>query len=255
MNIQASKPNAVRALHLYYDLMNLYGDWANVAILAREMARRGIETTVSYLSVGDAVDFNEYDFVFIGSGTERSQRACMKDLAARSDALMARIEDGMHILATGNSHELFGQAVTTSDGERYKTLALLEFETVQKEARVTGDCVCKASFLQERLIGFVNRAGHGQEGNLERPFQTELGPGSRDSSRTEGIKYKNLLGTYLTGPVLVRNPPLLDHIANSLRPGTQTNRAESDPLFAYQSAAYDQALRELSARIEKKRLS
>lgn len=246
-----NEKNEVRLLHLYYDLMNLYGDWANVDLLARELAARGVKTETCHMSVGDDIDFDKYDFVFIGSGTERSQRACMRDMARFAEVFVKQIEDGIFVLSTGNSHELFGRAVTGPGGERYETLGLLDFETVQQDSRVTGDCVCKATFLPDRLIGFINRAGCGQMGEIERPFLSELGPGADDMLRAEGIRYKNLLGTYLTGPVLVRNPPLLKYMADRLCPDSAGEHMGVDPLFDYQEAAYRMALGELTARIGK----
>jgi len=245
--------------------MNLYGDWANAAVLARELTSRGYAASVEKKSAGDDIDFGAYDFIFIGSGTERSQHACMSYMAGRhKDGILARIEEGMHFLATGNSHEMFGRAVTGADGKRREALGLLDFETVQGDARVTGDIVSRATFLDAKLIGFVNRAGKGQEGDIGRPFLNELGPGASDSSKAEGIRYKNLLGTYMTGPVLVRNPPLLRHFADALTgcpaaPGKAASAAaagsgrearRADAFFEFQEAAYRLALAELSARIE-----
>jgi len=256
-------PRRLRILHLYHDLMNLYGDWANVAVLQRELAVRGRHALVDKRSVGDEVDFGCYDFVYIGSGTERSQRACMRDLARYKELLVSMVEAGLPVLATGNSHELFGRAIKEEGGERYEALGVLDFETVQLPTRVTGDCVYKASFLPERLIGFINRAGDGQEGNIERPFHAELGPGANDKSSAEGIRYKNLLGTYMTGPILVRNPPLLKYFADKFATCPEARitgegavhsefgdrDAHSDDSFLnYQSAAYSTALSELIKR-------
>jgi len=247
MDMPRSRKIAVRILHLYHDLMNLYGDWANADVLVREFAARGRAAEVDKKSVGDDVNFITYDFIYIGSGTERSQRACMHDMMRHKGAFIMYIEEGKHVLATGNSHELFGHAVSGVSGGKYEALGLLDFETIQQDSRVTGDCVSKVSFLQDRLIGFINRAGHGQEGKIERPFTNELGPGANDKSCTEGIRYKNLLGTYLTGPILVRNPPLLKYIADSL---TGPAERADDPFFVFQEEAYRMALTELTARIE-----
>jgi hypothetical protein len=127
------------------------------------------------------------------------------------------------MLATGNSHELFGQAVTDFDGVRHEMMGLLDFETVQTNTRITGDCLFECLFLTGRLIGFINRAGggqiltdnrDGQKGDIERPFSVYPREGAGFKACIEGIKYKNLLGTYMTGPVLVRNPPLLDYFAD-----------------------------------------
>ena len=239
----------IKILHLYHDLMNLYGDWANPAVLARELTARGHKAEVEKKSTGDDISFEEYNFAYIGSGTERSQRALMSDLAHRKKAFTKRLDDGMHCLITGCAHELFGQAVTASNSERYETLGLLDFETVQQHSRVTGDCICKATFLPEKLVGFINRAGGSQKGgDVERPFLHEKGPYAQCGIHTEGIHYKNAIGTYLTGPLLLRNPPLLKHLADQLCSQSEQKRDDSDVFFKYQMSAYQMALSELSAR-------
>jgi CobQ-like glutamine amidotransferase family enzyme len=240
-----------KILHLYHDLMNLYGNWANVVVLQRELVARGYEASIEKKSVGDVIDFDAYDFVLIGSGTERSQLACMRDLAQYKDAFISRIEAGIPVLVTGNSHELFGKTVTDALGNRHEMLGLLDFETVQLSKRVTGDCVCKATFLQEKLIGFINRAGGDQVGDIERPFYIEPGEGANYKATKEGIMYKNLLGTYMTGPILVRNPPVLKYFADILireekpkeaNQKTQSQDLADDPFFVYQEKAYNLAL-------------
>ena len=259
----------IKILHMYHDLMNLYGDWANTAVLSHALTEHGYSATVEEKSIGDEFDLSAYDYIYIGSGTERNQRACMQDLAQYKEALLERIEAGMYMLATGNSHELFGRSVTDSDGGRFEALGLLDFETVRGSSRTTGDCVCRASFLKEKLIGFINRADKGQAGNIARPFTNDLGPGANDSTNTEGIMYKNLLGTYLTGPILVRNPPLLWHYVSlldkhgdkqgngssvCLRHAGHTDEPSpcSTPFFTYQNTAYQMALKELTERIGNK---
>jgi len=250
--------------------MNLYGDWANAAVLVRELEARGHSVVLDKKSVGDDIDFDSCDLVYIGSGTERSQRECLRNISKHKDALFAKINDGMHVLATGNSHEMFGRWIRKTDGEAYEALGLLDFETMQENSRVTGDCVCKATFLEEKLVGFINRAGGGQKGSVERPFHLEFGQGLSDDSRAEGVKFKNFLGTYMTGPILVRNPPLLMHIADAIsvhyvddcRQGQEAGdirpcsdgisdgaaRSRPDPLFGYLEKAYKSALSELSLR-------
>jgi len=204
----------IQILHLYHDLMNLYGDWANVAAMEQELIARGSEVIVDKKSVGDDIHFDSYDFVYIGSGTERSQLACMRDLKQHKDAFIERIDAGISVLATGNSHELFGQAVMDHDGNRHEMLGLLDFETIRLNTRVTGDCFCKASFIDETMIGFINRAGGSQKGDIKRPFLIEPREGANFKACAEGIEYKNVLGTYLTGPILVRNLPLLHYFGN-----------------------------------------
>jgi len=247
----------IKILHMYHDLMNLYGDWANAVVLEHEFTSRGFDIALVKKSVDDDIIFNEYDIVVIGSGTERSQIACMKDLIKYKEAFFKCINIGTPVLATGNSHELFGVAVTDLNGVRHEMLGLLDFETTQHHTRVTGDCICNATFLNDKLIGFVNRAGGGQTGNLDRPFYIEPGKGANYNACFEGIKYKNLLGTYMTGPVLVRNPPLLYYFTNVILKEhkkkskneylnhEKSNSSSNDPFFIYQKKAYETALRTL----------
>ena len=233
----------IKILHLYYDLMNLYGDWANLAALSHEVNMRGCRAEVLKRSVGDDIDFDACDFVYIGSGTERSLIACMRDLDRYKDVLIERIDSGMAVLATGNSHELFGQAVIDSSGKRHEMTGLLDFKTMQLNSRVTGDCTCRANFLEDKLVGFINRAGGNQKGDLKRPFYIEPGEGAGYKAGEEGIKYKNLLGTYMTGPILMRNPPLLKFITDVLTGGMI--RKEEDKFFEFQEKAYESALENL----------
>ena len=237
---------------MYHDLMNLYGDWANAAVLERELTRRGWEAVVEKKSVGDEIDFDAYGFIYIGSGTERSLIACMRDLKRHKDVLIKRVNDGVPVFATGNSHELFGKAVTDCAKKRHEMLGLLDFETVQLNTRITGDCVGTASFIDEKLIGFINRAGGSQKGSVERPFSIEPREGASFTACDEGIRHKNLLGTYMTGPALVRNPPMLKYFTDILTGGQACEEqvgnecdqrdAKGDSFFEYQEKAYETAL-------------
>ena len=240
----------IKILHLYFDLMSLYGDWANPEVLAMELGGRGIKSTIVKKSVGEDFELDNCDFLYIGSGTERSLLACSLDIMRCRAQILRRIEDGMHVLATGNSHELFGKSVICGDGERYAALGLMDFVTTQGPGRVTGDCLCRTSFLSDKLIGFINRASIGQDGSFRRPFELELGFGSSDGGKTEGIQYKNMLGTYMTGPILARNPPLLKYFADKLdgKKDDLKSCEEKNTFFAFQDDAYTKALSELSAR-------
>ena len=232
----------IRILHLYPGLMNLYGDWANAGALAHKLETLGCEAVIERRCIGDAIGFDAYDYVCIGSGTERNQIAMLRDISRHKDALIKRIEDGMHVLATGNAHEIFGQSITDADGSRHEALKLLAFETSHENTRITGDCVCSADFLPDKLIGFINRVGGSQKGETARPFRHVAGPYAKNAQCAEGIIHKNLLGTYMTGPVLVRNPPLLDYIAGKLTNDAKPAQESPDAFLSHQSKAYKSAL-------------
>ena len=96
----------MKILHLYYDIMNLYGDYGNVSVLERIITQSGTDCEVVKKSLGDSVDFNDYGFVFIGSGTEKNQKLVLEDFKRLSDGFKAYVEADKPALLTGNS---FGQ--------------------------------------------------------------------------------------------------------------------------------------------------
>ena len=90
-------------MHLYHDLMNLYGESGNVRALARHLSDQGFQVVVDRKSVGDEIDFSQYGFVDIGSGTERNQKVALHDLMRYRDVLEERINQGGVFFLTGNS--------------------------------------------------------------------------------------------------------------------------------------------------------
>ena len=47
----------VKIAHLYYDLMNLYGEQGNIIALKESLKNQNIETEIDLLSIGDDINF------------------------------------------------------------------------------------------------------------------------------------------------------------------------------------------------------
>ena len=109
----------IKFLHLYHDIMNLYGDYGNVSILKKHMEDQGFEVLVEKKSIGDEVDFDEYDFLFIGCGTERNLDKVLKDIVKYKEKLNDFINKEKVILLTGNSFEMFGKSIDDKECIRY----------------------------------------------------------------------------------------------------------------------------------------
>ena len=71
---------SITIAHLYYDLLNLYGENGNVKIIKQQLEDQGIKVTVKFLTIDDELKFNDYDIVYIGMGTEENQLTCLKHL-------------------------------------------------------------------------------------------------------------------------------------------------------------------------------
>ena len=206
----------LRFLHVYPDLMNLYGSYANLTVLKRYLERLGHTVTVEPVVPGDKADLAGVDFVYMGAGTERAARAVMEDLARYTKPLRAAAEDGVAMLFAGTAMELLGQTVTEADGRVYKGLGLGSFRTIHGQKRIVGDVYGHTDFFPEAIVGFMNKCGTVE--GVEAPLLTEvkMGFGNEKERGPEGFRGKNILGSELTGPILVKNPRLLEEVARTI---------------------------------------
>ena len=83
----------IKVLHLYHDLMNLYGEYGNIAVLCRYLEDAGIEVQLDKVSVDDSFNITDYNFVYCGAGTERNQKVALADLISHKDELKTYIKN------------------------------------------------------------------------------------------------------------------------------------------------------------------
>jgi CobQ-like glutamine amidotransferase family enzyme len=235
----------MKLLHLYHDLMNLYGDYANMSALCRILSSNGIDVALDKKSLGDEIDFAEYDFIYIGSGSEENQKLALSHLAEYAESLKSYIENGGVALFTGNAFEMLGEEIKSFLGE-YKGLGIFSFKTTeQNKTRNTSDVIFKADFLERPLVGFVNKCSE-ISGVENAPFEVLMGLSNQKGSDREGVIENNFYGTHLTGPVLVKNPHFLKFLAEKL-----VGRELSLDAFKYEAAGYEITLEKLAQRMEK----
>ena len=233
----------MRILHLYHDIMNLYGDYANVSAVRRILEKSGEEVAVDRLSFGDNARLSDYDFIYIGSGTEKNQKVVLKDIVKYKDDLSKYISSGKPVLMTGNSFEMLGKGVTDGFGEFFEGLGLYGYSAYEERGkRYTADIICEADFLDKRLVGFINKSSlvSGIENHL---FKIRFGIGDNPDERFEGIRDRNFFGTHVTGPILMKNPHFLIYIAAVI-----LGREPSDSHLEYERRGYEITLSKLSER-------
>lgn len=234
----------LKLLHLYDDVMNLYGEYANVSVLARCLSDLGCTVSVDTLSLYEDKDISGYDFYYMGSGTERKQRLALSQLVKFRDALNDACEAGKVMLFTGNSFELLGKKITDADANAYEGLQLASFETVEGKRRMTGDCLATFDGFEDVLVGFINKCS--RISGVEQPlFKLLMGAGNEGDKGAEGFRKNNCLGTHLTGPILVKNPAMLRYIATLL--GVEDTSRISYP---YMEKGYETTAYELKKRLE-----
>ncbi len=215
----------LRFIHFYPDLMSLYGSYANVAVLRRYLERLGNAVTVEAVRPGEAADLSGADFLFMGAGTEHSARAAMEDFARFGPAVRAAAEDGAAMLFAGTAMELLGASVTEADGTSYAGIGLAGFSAVHGEKRLVEDVYGHTDLFPEAVVGFMNKCG--TVTGVETPLLTsvEFGYGNEGLKTPEGFHWRNVFASQLTGPLLVKNPKLLEAVAAAV----YARRGESLP--------------------------
>ena len=202
----------IRILHFYPDLMSLYGSYANVAVLKRQLETMGNTVTVETVHPGGTCDISSADFLFMGAGTERAQKAALADFVRYESAVKAAAEEGVSMLFAGTSMELLGKSITDEAGKEYAGIGLAGFTTVQGKKRFVEDVYGATDLYPEAVVGFVNKCSI--ISGVECPLLTavQLGYGNEGLKTPEGFRDRNVIGSHLTGPILVKNPRLLDRV-------------------------------------------
>lgn len=234
----------VRILYLYPDYMNLYGDNGNVRILERRLTDQGFEVEiVSGTITSPRISIKDVDFVYMGSGFESNRNMAADHLKRSIDDLKKAIDDGVPMLFTGNSYDILGKTIITSDFSLVEGLGIFDYtfkDDVKK--RFTGDVILEDPVTKNRYVGFINRAGLAeQEDDFVFDVVKVIGevPIGKD-----GIRKNNLLGISLIGPVLVKNPKLAESFVNMIcsRKGVQPKKL----IYPRMEKSYEKTLKALS---------
>ena len=204
----------ITIMHLYYDLMNLYGENGNIKAIKSYLEQLGINVKIKFVTIDDEINLNNVDFIYIGSGTEENQKLVLNHLKKYKNEIKNYIDKNKFILATGNSFELFGKKLTLNK-KNYECLGLFEYNTIAEDFRIVDEVIVKSKLINEPIIGFVNHYGIIKD--IKTPlFEVIKGTGNYPKDKNEGFNYLNFYGTHIIGPILVRNPYLLTKIINNL---------------------------------------
>ncbi|MHB8917310.1 MAG: type 1 glutamine amidotransferase [Desulfocucumaceae bacterium] len=199
---------------MYPDLLNLYGDRGNIMAFSRRCLWRGIQVEVHPVSIGDKVNFSRMDFVFLGGGSDREQNLMAVDLMDRTGELREAIEDQLVVLAICGGYQLLGKYYRTLAGDVIPGLDILDLYTEGGEKRLIGNVAVEVDLegVRSMITGFENHSGRTFLGNLEPLGKVLAGHGNNGQDSGEGARYKNVLCSYLHGPLLPKNPFLTDHL-------------------------------------------
>ena len=235
-------------LHLYPDCMSLYGEYANVAVLRRHLEAMGVSVAVESALFEDTPDFEHADFIYMGAGAERTQKAALAALLPHKEALKAAIDRGAVLLFTGSAMELIGASITQEDtGKVWPCLGLADFTTEETGYRAPEDVVARTSLWGSFVVGFMNKCSD-TYGVATPLFElVERGPGNAgDGPPEEGYVSGNVFPTHLTGPILVKNPDFTDFLIRRIFELKGWELPEALPVLPYEREAYEVTLKELA---------
>ena len=241
-------------LHLCPDLMSLYGEYANLAVLERLLEDLGVEVTHLTATFEDTPDFAGADLIYMGAGTERSQKAVLKHLVPYAPAIRTAVEGKTLLLFTGNAMETLGASVTDKDGKTFPGLGLAGFTTVETDRRTPHDVIATSTLWEAPTVGFMNKCS--TTAGVDAPLFSALplGFGNESKGGAEGYARGNILATHITGPVLVKNPAFLWYVVHRLFDAKGWQVPEdfaARPWMDHAAEAFNVTYAELSQRQEK----
>jgi lipid II isoglutaminyl synthase (glutamine-hydrolysing) len=232
-------PSALRLVWVYPDLLSTYGDRGNLLVLSRRARLRGIEVQAVEVNSDQAVP-HEGDIYLLGGGEDLPQILAARRLRA-DDGLTAVAGRGSVVFAVCAGYQIVGHEFGGVEGEPVDGLGLLDISSGRGERRGVGELVADVDpeLGVPKLTGFENHQGVTSLGAGARPLaRISLGVGNGDG--TEGAYSGKVLGTYLHGPALARNPGLADLLLSWV---------------VGQLAAIDPAAEEWAARLRMERLA
>lgn len=187
--------------HLYYDLMNLYGEIGNIKVLTYHLKNQGIKVNIKNLSIDDNINFDELDLIYIGSGTNNNQLLVLNDILKYKEDIHKYYNDNKFFLITGNAIELFGKQIIDIDNNVHEGLKLFDYYTKENKKRIVNEVYIPSLFTKENILGFNNHFGSIYKDNIKLD--------------NDFIFNNNFYGTYTLG-LLPRNPSFTKYFIKQL---------------------------------------
>jgi CobQ-like glutamine amidotransferase family enzyme len=199
----------ITLLQLYPRDMNIYGDWGNALVLKRRLEWHGYRVNLLEYNPGDEFP-EQVDLIVGGGGQDSGQTKIGADLLAIAPKLHALADDDVPMLMICGLYQQFGHFFKTKDGTIIKGIGLLDVETVGGDERMIGNIVTTNEEFG-LIVGYENHSGLTTLGDGATPLGTVIrGAGNNNRDETEGARYRNVIGTYLHGSLLPKNPAIAD---------------------------------------------
>jgi hypothetical protein len=215
-----SEDSAIRVGLIYPELLGTYGDRGNAIVLVQRCRWRGIPAELVEVDAGQPIP-DSLDVYIFGGGEDDPMEMAAAGMRESKASMERAHRNGAVVLAVCGGYQLIGHRYIAADGEILEGMGMVDLETRAGSPRLIGELVAAPSdddawgeLGQPRaLTGFENHGGRTTLGPGVSPLGRVLaGGGNGDGSGTEGVLEERIIGTYLHGPVLARNPELADRM-------------------------------------------
>lgn len=202
-------------VRLYHDLLGTYGDQGNAEILIHRAKARGIEAELIEVTPGMPIP-RTGNIYLLGGGEDGPQTASL-ELMQKDGGLNAAAENGATVFAVCAGFQVIGKSLPGYGGKIIDGLGLIDAETIVNAApRSVGELVVKPTNPDLPILtGFENHQGLTNLGDGVTPLGHVLKGVGNGFDQTEGVWHGNVVGTYMHGPGLARNPELADALLES----------------------------------------
>lgn len=191
--------------------MNIYGDHGNLQVIIRRLEWYGYTPEVISYNVGDTLP-KSVDIIVGGGGQDSGQEKIHADLLKIGPQLKRWAGDGVPMLMVCGLYQLFGHFFKTLNNTLLKGISVLDVETYGTNERLIGNIVTQSEEFGD-IVGYENHSGQTFLGEGALPFATVIkGAGNNAKDGHEGARYKNVIGTYLHGSLLPKNPAVADFL-------------------------------------------
>ena len=191
--------------------MNIYGDQGNLQVLVKRLEWYGYTPKIVSYNVGDKLPAKA-DIIIGGGGQDSGQGKIHADLLKIGPTLKKWADDGTPMLMVCGLYQLFGRFFRTLNNVLLEGIGVLDIETYGTNERLIGNIVTTSTAFGE-IIGYENHSGQTYLGKSVTPFATTIrGAGNNSKDGHEGALYKNVIGTYMHGSILPKNPAVADFL-------------------------------------------
>ena len=205
----------MKVLWMYHDIMDLYGDRGNIQVLKKRCVDRGIDIEVVTCGINEEKRLSDYHLIFIGGGADREQGLLYEDLVNRKQDILDALDSKSFILLICGGYQFFGQYYIDNNHHKIQGLGIFDYYT--KSDSNVGRCIGNIEIEVDldgkkvNVVGFENHGG--QTINVTTPFgKVIVGHGNVYKGEHEGFYNGQVLGTYMHGPLLPKNPEVADFI-------------------------------------------